>query len=172
MYKTHLFIRRTLVLLVCFICCTFTAMAAETWTISGKPDGKFGGGSGTKNDPYLISKAQHLADLSKLSSGNLYKGKYFKMTTDIVLNDIESAQTASRQILTTARDGLAFQKTMSSVAFSTATTILSAAYIFLAMFTMSDCLEGWIMPSCATLPSRTAICTPVTPTYADSSQAS
>lgn len=89
MYKTHLFIRRTLVLLVCFICCTFTAMAAETWTISGKPDGKFGGGSGTKNDPYLISKAQHLADLSKLSSGNLYKGKYFKMTTDIVLNDIE-----------------------------------------------------------------------------------
>ena len=41
------------------------SLAADFWEYpTKKPDGKFGGGSGTQSDPYLISTAQHLADLA------------------------------------------------------------------------------------------------------------
>ncbi len=45
-------------------------------------------GSGTEADPYLISNAKQLAGLAKRVNGGLnYNGKYFKLTTDILLND-------------------------------------------------------------------------------------
>lgn len=43
-------------------------------------------GSGTKANPYLITTAQELAGLAaKVNEGNLYQGKYFKLTADIRL---------------------------------------------------------------------------------------
>lgn len=64
--------------------------AAETWSYpyDEAPDGKFGGGTGSQSDPYLISTAQHLADLAYMvNDGEDYKGKYFAMTNDITLNE-------------------------------------------------------------------------------------
>lgn len=79
-------------LLACLFCLQ-TAWAAESWnypTKETKPDGKFGGGSGTAESPYLIKTAQQLADLAwKVNDGTKYKGTYFELTNDIVLNDIE-----------------------------------------------------------------------------------
>lgn len=52
-------------------------------------------GSGTKNDPYLISTAEDMAYLAKIVSehrvinkNNLTDGKYYKLTDDIYLNDV------------------------------------------------------------------------------------
>ena len=63
--------------------------AQDHWSYpTSKPTTPFGGGSGSQNDPYLITKAQHLANLSYMvNNGEKYKGKYFRMTRDIVLND-------------------------------------------------------------------------------------
>ncbi len=50
-------------------------------------------GSGTEADPYLISNAKQLAGLAKRVNGGLnYRGKYFKLTTDILLNDTTNWQ--------------------------------------------------------------------------------
>ena len=64
-------------------------LAADSWSYPpSKPDGKFGGGSGSYYDPYLINNAQQLADLAYMvNHGEYFKGKYFKLTTDITLND-------------------------------------------------------------------------------------
>ena len=63
--------------------------AADSWSYpTSKPDGKFGGGSGSYYDPYLINNAQQLADLAYMvNHGEYFKGKYFKLTTDITLNE-------------------------------------------------------------------------------------
>lgn len=52
---------------------------------------KFGGGSGTEADPYLISKAADLAQLTaNVNTGtNLYENKYFKQIIDIDLDNNE-----------------------------------------------------------------------------------
>ena len=65
--------------------------AAEDWEYNKSRYGTFSGGSGTKDDPFLISTAQDLASLTYMSSFNLgyythYEGVYFKQTADIVLN--------------------------------------------------------------------------------------
>ncbi|WP_297229763.1 hypothetical protein [uncultured Desulfovibrio sp.] len=44
----------------------------------------FGGGSGTKSDPYLIATEAYLRDIA--AAPQLYKGKYFLQTADIKLN--------------------------------------------------------------------------------------
>lgn len=65
-------------------------LAADDWDCTkNASNGNFGGGDGTSANPYLISKAQDLADLSYLVTVKDYDftGKYFKMTTDITLND-------------------------------------------------------------------------------------
>jgi len=48
-------------------------------------------GTGTEDDPYLIASAQNLAYLAEMVNGgvNQYSGKWFKLTTDIDLNDHE-----------------------------------------------------------------------------------
>lgn len=56
----------------------------EVWT--GKIAEAFAGGSGTKEDPYLIATGEQLAKiLDKLGDT---KGKYYKLTADIYLNDV------------------------------------------------------------------------------------
>lgn len=65
-------------------------MVAEDWSYPTKePSNPFGGGNGKKDNPYLISTAQHLANLAYMvtSKEKSYSGKYFKLTNDIVLND-------------------------------------------------------------------------------------
>ena len=48
----------------------------------------FAGGSGTEDDPYLISNGSELAYLAQqVNSGNSYKNVHFKLTNDIYLND-------------------------------------------------------------------------------------
>lgn len=56
----------------------------DAW--SGRLAKEFAGGSGTKEDPYLIETPEQLAKLvaNVLDS----KGKYYKLTADIYLNDI------------------------------------------------------------------------------------
>ncbi len=53
---------------------------------------EFAGGTGTEDDPYLISKPSQLALLEKQVNENesvtLYYKKYFKLTNDIYLNDV------------------------------------------------------------------------------------
>ena len=54
----------------------------------GTSASSFGGGSGTEDDPYLINNARQLAYLSdRVADGYSYNGKYFKLTSDIWLND-------------------------------------------------------------------------------------
>ena len=53
-----------------------------------KPANPFDGGDGTESNPYRIRTAQQLANLSYMvNNGEEYKGKYFLMTDDIVLNE-------------------------------------------------------------------------------------
>lgn len=48
-------------------------------------------GSGTSDDPYLISTAEELAGIAyKVNTGTTYSGKYFELTNDIYLNDISN----------------------------------------------------------------------------------
>jgi len=67
------------------------AAAGEVWD-GEMPDynggSTFSGGNGSFEDPYLISTAADLAQLSKnVNSGLDYNGVYFQMTADIVLNE-------------------------------------------------------------------------------------
>ena len=65
-------------------------LAAESWSYpSSKPVTPFGGGKGSKSNPYIISTAQHLANLAYMVTDNNteYKNKYFILTNDITLND-------------------------------------------------------------------------------------
>ena len=80
-------------IVVCLLCMQ-TALAADKWHYPlEEPDGKFGGGEGTESAPYLITSAQQLADLAYLvNDGKTYEGKYFKLTTDITLNDDQKFQ--------------------------------------------------------------------------------
>ncbi len=64
--------------------------AADSWSYpTSKPDGTFGGGDGSKWNPYRIDNAQQLADFSYMvtKKGENYEGKYFVLTNDITLND-------------------------------------------------------------------------------------
>ena len=66
-------------------------LAADTWSYpTEKPKTPFGGGTGSQSDPYLISTAQHLANLAYMvtDDNTEYKNKYFVLTNDITLNDL------------------------------------------------------------------------------------
>lgn len=63
-----------------------TLAPGQVW--SGKPAKEYAGGSGTEDDPYLISTAGQLAKLVKSSSeGETHKGEFFRLTHNIILND-------------------------------------------------------------------------------------
>lgn len=53
---------------------------------SGRLAKDYAGGSGTKNDPYLIATAEQLAKL--VANVTESKGKYYKLVADIYLNDV------------------------------------------------------------------------------------
>ena len=51
----------------------------------------FGGGSGTENNPYLISTPEHLTELQvAVDSGNSFEGKYFVLTNDIDFSNYDN----------------------------------------------------------------------------------
>jgi len=65
----------------------------EFFDVSAVWDGSvakgFAGGSGTYEDPYVVSNAAQLAYLSdSVYAGNTYKGKYIELSCDIILNDV------------------------------------------------------------------------------------
>ena len=68
----------------------------------------YAGGDGTREHPFLISHAEHLAKLADdvATTPNFSRGRYFKLTQDIVINSDVMAQGSSK--LTT---GTAFPKT-------------------------------------------------------------
>lgn len=81
---------RLLLGVLMFVMLSPSATAADEWSYpTSKPSEAFGGGKGEKNNPYIISTAQHLADLAYLVTheGKTYSGKYFLQTRDIVFND-------------------------------------------------------------------------------------
>ena len=52
---------------------------------------EYSGGNGTAEDPYLVSTADDIADLSDAVNGTYtYEGKFFKMTSDIDLTEISN----------------------------------------------------------------------------------
>ena len=61
----------------------------ENWSYpTEKPANPFDGGDGSEGNPYRIRTAQQLANLAwMVNDGEEYKGKYFLMTDDIVLNE-------------------------------------------------------------------------------------
>ncbi|MGN1376202.1 MAG: hypothetical protein ACI4V5_06580 [Prevotella sp.] len=65
--------------------------AAEDWSWPTEmPEKTFSGGSGTKEDPYLISTCQDLANLSYIINVSIttdFSGDYFRLTRDLVFNE-------------------------------------------------------------------------------------
>lgn len=57
--------------------------------MDGSETKPYGGGDGTKEKPYLISSAADLAQLANdvASTPNFSRGRYFKLTADIVINE-------------------------------------------------------------------------------------
>lgn len=73
--------------------CTMDGMPTQTCVVNVKDKwiyhaaDSFGGGTGTQDDPYLLSSAEQLAKISYDSyyDRQAYSGKHFKLTTDIDL---------------------------------------------------------------------------------------
>lgn len=92
------------ILLICAILISFfPASAAEasvtaddalpdsTVIWNGRAASGFAEGIGSRYDPYLISTAEELARLAQtVNEGDQYNGKYFKLTSDLYLNDLSS----------------------------------------------------------------------------------
>ena len=98
--------------------------ASATWNYpTSTPSTPFGGGTGTSANPYIISTAQHLANLAYMvNNGNSFSGYYFKMINDIILNENVLTEEGSLnsvnfknwipiggQYCSTAKDGSAFR---------------------------------------------------------------
>ena len=64
-----------------------SAWAQDVW--DGSIATEFAGGSGTQDDPYLISDGAELAYLSKITNedASQTQGKYYRLTSDIILNE-------------------------------------------------------------------------------------
>jgi hypothetical protein len=78
---------------------TVSILAAAAVQTSGSAFGEIVGlkGSGTVNDPYLISSAN---DLRKVSdSHHLHSGAYYEQTEDIIFNDDLSGSTATLSVI-------------------------------------------------------------------------
>lgn len=69
-------------------------MSAQTYV---KAAASYAGGDGTKSHPYQISSAEELAKLADdvNAGGNWSRGKYFVLTSDIVINENLLSNTAS-----------------------------------------------------------------------------
>jgi len=70
------------------VCISIMALA-DTWA-GGNSVAIWTKGTGTSSDPFLIESGKNLAYLAKsVNNGTSYSGKYFKLTTDINLNNEE-----------------------------------------------------------------------------------
>lgn len=79
------------VLLFSFLFFSGTAVCAVSPEWTGGVAIGFSGGTGTKDDPYLISTGEELAYLSQqVNNGTSYTGQYFKLTQDILLNRLNA----------------------------------------------------------------------------------
>ena len=58
---------------------------ARVW--SGNVASSYRSGSGTRNDPYIISSPEEFAYFAGNLENDTYDGKYFKIINDIVIND-------------------------------------------------------------------------------------
>ena len=63
------------------------AMFNEVETWDGSIASSYNSGTGTENDPYIISNASELAYFSKELKNTDYSGTYFKLSNNIILND-------------------------------------------------------------------------------------
>ena len=59
--------------------------SSNVW--SGMVASKYRSGTGTSNDPYIISNGDELAFFSSQLENNNYEGKYFKINNNILLNE-------------------------------------------------------------------------------------
>ncbi len=79
--------KRIFLLLPCLIFSVINSYSESVWNGTASMWTK---GSGTATDQYQIQTAQNLAYLAQsVNSGNSYSGKYFVLTDDINLNNIE-----------------------------------------------------------------------------------
>ena len=68
--------------------CYETLLPSETPVWNGSAVEGFESGNGTKSDPDIIKTAEQLAFLAEsVRGGNSYRGKYFRLESDIYLND-------------------------------------------------------------------------------------
>ncbi len=69
-----------------------SVLAVDAWSYpTSAPATPFNGGSGIISAPYEINTAQQLANLAYLvNNGTSYNGLYFKLTADIILNDVSN----------------------------------------------------------------------------------
>ncbi|MBR5984100.1 MAG: T9SS type A sorting domain-containing protein [Bacteroidales bacterium] len=76
----------TIYLMLLFVA-SFTFAQTSTWDGTAT---SWTQGSGTSSSPYLIESAQNLAYLAEMVNGGVsnYSGKYFKLTTNINLNNL------------------------------------------------------------------------------------
>ena len=73
------------ILLTAFSSVFFTVFADNSDIWDGSSSAVYDGGTGTEDDPFLISNARQLAGM--INSQNETKGKYYKLTADIYIND-------------------------------------------------------------------------------------
>ncbi len=112
----------------------------------------FGGGSGTVDDPYLISSAADLAQLCVNSNSedkikDYYGGIYFKFTVDIILNENYSeyaswGSTPPANVWTPIAQNLADNNSMSGGIFKG--IIYGAGHVIKGMYVKDDS-EKWTM---------------------------
>ncbi len=70
----------------CIVILPVAAEEADVW--DGSVASGFAGGDGSEKNPYIIETAEQLAFLAQsVNAGEAYEGKYFKLTSDLVLND-------------------------------------------------------------------------------------
>ena len=73
-------------LLLSTLSSVFMTVFADDFKIwDGSHSTVYDGGAGTEEDPFLISNARQLAGM--INSQNDTKGKYYKLTADIYIND-------------------------------------------------------------------------------------
>ena len=60
--------------------------------ISAAETESYGGGSGTELDPYIISSAEHMAQLDADTFAGNTDGKYYKLTADLTVDNISIGQ--------------------------------------------------------------------------------
>ena len=60
--------------------------------ISAAETESYGGGSGTEEDPYIISSAEHMAQLDADTVAGNTDGKYYKLTADLTVDNISIGQ--------------------------------------------------------------------------------